>query len=60
MLRKRENYRAAFDGFDPRTVAGYDECTVKELLMNPGIIRNRLKIAAAIQNAGSFLAVPIF
>ncbi len=57
ILRKRENYRAAFDGFDPVIVAGYDEAKVAELLANPGIIRNRLKIMAAINNAGRFLDV---
>jgi DNA-3-methyladenine glycosylase I len=57
ILKKRDNYRQAFDGFDVRTVAGYDERKVAELLANPGIIRNRLKIAAAIRNAQAFLAV---
>jgi DNA-3-methyladenine glycosylase I len=57
ILRKRENYRLAFDNFDPVKVAQYDEMKVAELLANPGIIRNRLKIHAAIQNARSFLAV---
>ena len=57
ILRKRENYRRAFDKFDPRKVANYDEQKVKELLADAGIIRNRLKIAAAIQNAKLFLAV---
>jgi DNA-3-methyladenine glycosylase I len=57
ILRKRESYRAAFDDFDAATIAGYDERKVAELLANPGIVRNRLKIAAAIQNARAFLAV---
>ena len=57
ILKKRENYRAAFDHFDPPIVARYDESKVSELLANPGIVRNRLKIAAAIQNAQVFLAV---
>ncbi len=57
ILRKRENYRVAFDHFDARKVAAYDWRKLKQLLANPGIIRNRLKIAAAIQNAKSFLAV---
>jgi DNA-3-methyladenine glycosylase I len=57
VLRKRENYRAAFDGFDVRTVAGYDEGKVEELLSNPGIIRNRLKVTSAIHNAKAFIAV---
>jgi len=57
ILRKRENFRLAFDNFDPRVVAEYDERKAKGLLGNPGIIRNRLKINAAIQNARAFLAV---
>lgn len=57
ILRKRENYRAAFDGFDPAKVARYDEPKVAELLANPGIVRNRLKINAAISNAQKFIAV---
>lgn len=55
ILRKRENYRAAFDNFDPAVVANYDDAKVAELLANPGIVRNRLKIAAAINNAQQFL-----
>jgi DNA-3-methyladenine glycosylase I len=57
ILRKRENFRRAFDGFDPAVVARYDEARVASLLSDPGIIRNRLKIQAAIHNARSFLAV---
>lgn len=57
VLRKRENYRIAFDGFDPQKVAGYDDRKVAELLGNPGIIRNRLKILAAIHNAGRFIEI---
>lgn len=57
ILRKRENYRAAFDNFDPAVVANYDDAKVAELLANPGIVRNRLKIAAAINNAQQFLKV---
>jgi DNA-3-methyladenine glycosylase I len=57
ILRKRENYRAAFDGFDPALVARYDEQKIAELLQNPGIVRNRLKIHATINNAQKFLAV---
>jgi DNA-3-methyladenine glycosylase I len=57
ILRKRENYRRAFDQFDPAVVAGYGEEKVAELLSDAGIVRNRLKIAAAVQNARSFLAV---
>ncbi len=57
VLRKRENYRLAFDHFDPEKVARYDEQQVLSLLGNPGIIRNRLKILAAINNARRFLEV---
>ncbi len=57
ILNKRENYRAAFDNLEPRIVARYDDRKVAELLANPGIVRNRLKVAAAVQNARSLLAV---
>ena len=57
VLRKRENYRAAFDGFDPEAIARYTEADVERLLGDPGIIRNRAKVAAAINNAGRFLEV---
>src|ERR1700692_3854508 len=57
ILRKRENYRKAFDGFDPAKVARYDAVKTKQLPNDPGIVRNRLKVAAAIQNAKAFLAV---
>jgi DNA-3-methyladenine glycosylase I len=57
ILRKRENYRLAYDRFDPEVVACYDERKVAELLANPGIVRNRLKIRASIDNARLFLAV---
>ena len=57
ILRKRENFRQAFDGFDPIKVAAYDEEKVSELLGNAGIIRNRLKIVATIGNAQAFLKV---
>lgn len=57
ILRKREAYRAAFDGFDPEIVARYDEAKRAELLANPGIVRNRLKVDAAIGNARAFLRV---
>ena len=55
ILRKREAYREAFDDFDPVKVAAYDDAKVAELLANPGIVRNRLKVAAAIGNARAFL-----
>lgn len=57
ILRKRENYRTAFDDFDPRKVARYDQRKIKRLLNDAGIIRNRLKINAAIGNARAFLAI---
>jgi DNA-3-methyladenine glycosylase I len=56
-LRKRENYRRAFDGFDPQVVARYDEGKVEALLADAGIIRNRLKVRSAVQNAQAFLRV---
>jgi len=57
ILRKRENFRLAFDNFDTRVIAEYDHRKVKALLNDPSIIRNRLKIDGAIQNARSFLVV---
>jgi DNA-3-methyladenine glycosylase I len=57
ILKKRDNYRRAFDGFDARKVARYDRSKIKKLLADPGIVRNRLKVAAAVQNAEAFLAV---
>ena len=57
ILRKREHYRRAFDRFDARTIAGYGSTKVAELLANDGIVRNRLKVAAAVENARAFLAV---
>jgi DNA-3-methyladenine glycosylase I len=57
ILRKRENYRRAFDGFDPELVSRYGEAKVRELLADPGIVRNRLKVASAISNAQAFLGV---
>ncbi|MBC7901018.1 MAG: DNA-3-methyladenine glycosylase I [Saprospiraceae bacterium] len=57
ILRKRENYRKAFDNFDAVKVAEYDESKCAELLLDEGIIRNRLKIASAVANAKAFLKV---
>lgn len=57
VLKKRDSYRAAFANFDPVKVAAFDAAKVEQLLQNPGIIRNRLKIAAAINNAVRFLEV---
>ena len=57
ILRKREAYRHAFDGFDPERVARYSQRRVEKLLANPGIVRNRLKVESAVKNAKAFLAV---
>ena len=57
ILRKRDNYRAAFDGFNPAKVAKYDERKIAALLNDAGIIRNRLKINSAVTNAKAFLEV---
>ena len=57
ILQKRSRYREVFDGFDVKKVARYDARTVKRLLADPGIVRNRLKISATIANANAFLAV---
>lgn len=55
ILKKRENYRKAFDQFDPAIVVTYDEAKIAELLGNPGIIRNKLKVRSAVKNARVFL-----
>jgi len=57
ILNKRDNYRAAFDGFDPAKIAKYNERKIESLMNNAGIIRNRLKINAAVTNARNFLNV---
>jgi DNA-3-methyladenine glycosylase I len=57
ILRKRENYRKAYDGFEPERVAKYDDKKIEELMNNPGIIRNRRKIEASINNANRFLEI---
>ena len=57
ILRKRENYRRAFDGFDPNMIAQYDDAKIASLLQDEGIVRNRLKINATVQNARSFLEI---
>jgi DNA-3-methyladenine glycosylase I len=57
ILKKRENYRAAFDGFDPARIARYDRGQMQALLRDPGIVRNRLKITSAVKNAQAFLSV---
>jgi len=55
ILQKRENYRAALDGFNPERIASYNKRKQQSLLKNPGIVRNRLKIASMVQNARAFL-----
>ncbi len=57
ILRKREHYRAAFDAFDAAAIAGYGDDKIAALLADPGIVRNRLKVNAFIQNARAYLAV---
>jgi DNA-3-methyladenine glycosylase I len=57
VLRKREGYRKAFAAFDPEKVLRFSAATIKSLLLDPGIIRNRLKIESAVHNAGRFLEV---
>jgi len=57
ILKKRINYRNAFAGFDPETVAKFDEDKQAALLTNPGIVRNRLKVASAVRNARAFLKI---
>jgi DNA-3-methyladenine glycosylase I len=57
ILRKRKSYRTAFDNFDPKKVSSYSARKIRELMLNQGIVRNRLKILSAIQNGKAFLAV---
>ncbi|HET8808902.1 MAG TPA: DNA-3-methyladenine glycosylase I [Flavobacteriaceae bacterium] len=57
ILRKRENFRKAFDGFDYKKIAHYSEDKIQELLQNPGIIRNKLKVRAAVSNAQAFIKI---
>ena len=57
ILAKRENYRRVYDGFDPARIARYGEADTARLLADPGIVRNRLKIAASVRNAAAFLEV---
>jgi DNA-3-methyladenine glycosylase I len=57
ILNKRDNYRAALDGFDPEKIARYDQDKLDTLLQNPGIVRNRLKIRSTVKNADAFQAV---
>ena len=57
ILRKRENYWQAFDQFDPEKIVRYDEAKIAELLQNPGIVRNRLKVESAVKNARGYLKI---
>jgi DNA-3-methyladenine glycosylase I len=57
ILKKRENYRAAFDGFDPKKIARYNQRRLDSLMRNQGIVRNRLKLSSAVRNAKAFLQV---
>jgi DNA-3-methyladenine glycosylase I len=57
ILKKRENYRRAFDRFDARKIARYDARRIRKLLADPGIVRNRLKVESTVRNAKAFLAV---
>ena len=57
ILRKRENYRRAFAGFDPAKVARFTPARIEKLLLDPGLVRNRLKIHGAVKNARAFLAI---
>ena len=57
ILNKRQNYRRAFDGFDAQRISKYDKKKLRQLLADPGIVRNRLKVAAAVENARAFLRV---
>ena len=57
VLKKRASYRAAFDGFDATRIAAYDAAKIEALLLDPGIIRNRLKVQSAVINAQAFLTV---
>ncbi len=57
VLRKRENYLLAFDNFDAKKIAKYDDIKIQSLLQNKGIIRNRLKVNAAVKNANAFLGI---
>ena len=56
ILKKRDSFRDAFDGFEPETVASYNDGKIRELMDNPGIVRNRMKIESAVANARAFLA----
>ena len=57
ILKKRQHYREAFDGFNAKRISKYDEKKIAELLANEGIVRNRLKVRASVQNAKAFLAI---
>jgi DNA-3-methyladenine glycosylase I len=60
ILRKRENFRAAFDGFKPEIIVGYDRAKIENLMLDTGIVRNRMKIEGTVDSARAYLAVPDF
>ena len=60
ILRKRENFRTAFDGFKPEMMAGYDTSKIESLMLDAGIVRNRLKIVGAVESAKIYLTMPDF
>ncbi|MFO1122698.1 MAG: DNA-3-methyladenine glycosylase I [Hyphomicrobiales bacterium] len=60
ILRKRDNFRTAFDGFDPERMARYTPKKLERLMQDPGIVRNRLKVEASVTNAQAYLAIPDF
>jgi DNA-3-methyladenine glycosylase I len=60
ILRKRENFRAAFDGFKPEIIVGYDAAKIESLMLDTGIVRNRMKIVGTIESAKAYLAIDDF
>jgi DNA-3-methyladenine glycosylase I len=60
ILRKRDNFRAAFDGFKPDVIVGYDRAKIESLMLDAGIVRNRMKIEGTVESARAYLAIPDF
>jgi DNA-3-methyladenine glycosylase I len=60
ILRKRENFRSAFDGFKPEVIVGYDRAKIESLMLDAGIVRNRMKIEGTVESARAYLAIPDF
>jgi DNA-3-methyladenine glycosylase I len=60
ILRKRENFRSAFDGFEPETIVGYDRAKIESLMLDASIVRNRMKIEGTMDSARAYLAIPDF